>query len=170
MVVRIAPLLQGIQWAGTAEADAAYRTTYTASNGVSTVQGFNLEQWFQDQGITGDHSYYRYAKIRNLNQDQFEAGVGGHGALLNGFAYGSYNLSNLYSYAGTNAADQVKIPPQNITPISSLGIDTWGRPLPAGYKTPGEMAALRQAGITVVRALLLVVEAPQLLGLLPQIR
>lgn len=146
-------IFTGILWAGTAEEDAAYRTTIAAPNHMAydrgtTAQGFNLTQWFTDQGIAGDHSYYQYAKIRGLTDDQFKAGVGGEAYLNAGFAYGNNDLSNLYSYGGTNPADQVKVAPQNIVPISDLGIDTWGRPLPAGYQTPGEMAAKRLAGST----------------------
>ncbi len=143
MVASIQPN-NGVSWAGTAEEDKAYR------NPTGGGYGFNLQQWFTDQGIEGDNSYYRYAKIRGLGETGFTSGAGGPTtdagmAYLNlGYAYGSNTpISELYTYSGTGYGDVFKMPAQNIVSLGQLGIDTWGRPLPAGFQTPEQMAASR---------------------------
>lgn len=124
----------GIRWDGTAEADRAYRNPDT---GVDV--GFNLRQWFQDMNLGGDddQSYYRYAMIRGISPSTFE--------LSNPMiTRGWYN--SMYTYSGTLAADSFTTPAQNIVPLDQLGIDTWGRPLPAWYSSATEQANKRAVG------------------------
>jgi hypothetical protein len=137
----------GISWAGTAEEDAAYRTSVYGTGvwGKSTAQGFNLSQWFTDQGIDGDHSYYRYAQIRGLGDAGFRAGAGNVDI---GTSFGRNEIQDLYQYSGSQPADTVPVAAQNITTLTAKGLDTWGRPLPAGFKTPEQAAAKRLAGVT----------------------
>jgi hypothetical protein len=121
--------LTGIGWAGTSPLDAAYRNpggmntnANVYANGVvptsylsPTAQGygFNLAQWFKDQGVTqagaqtlANYDYDRGLSSSNAYMQSVGSDVGGPSA-----AYGSTNSStygNPYGYTG-NAQSGVDI-------------------------------------------------------------
>jgi hypothetical protein len=93
--------------------------------------GFDLKQWFTDNNISGDQSYYRYAQIRKIDPALAQAQMQRFGQAA-------------YTYAGDpEKGDNWGAGPQNVTP---LGVDSNGYPLGAANIQAQQSAdAMRQA-------------------------
>ncbi len=90
--------------------------------------GFNLSQWFTDQGVTdkSQSTYWRYAALRNIPTGEAQYNYLGHSG-----------TSNPYDYSGSGA-DAFKMDPQNTAADIKLA------PNGAAY-TPEQAAKLNQA-------------------------
>ncbi len=119
----------GTPWGDTDPRDAAYRNqdSSSAAQGFAPM-GFNLTQWFTDQGVTdkSQMTYYRYAALRNLPMTE------------DTYAYYSNSMTENPYTAVAQGNDVFKMDPQNTAKDIAVA------PNGAAY-TPEQAAKLNQA-------------------------